>query len=1472
MESRVAAIETILANLPNQFAEAIDHAFETRLPVYFEQFRREQAARGGGEGPSAPSFTDLPPHRDMDRIHAPHSPVTPGSATVKPPWSPRIDFPRFGDGDDLLSWIYKAEQFFVYYGIPASQRVVTASFHLEGEILQWYRWMDCSNTTPCWEDFTQALCKEFGPSEFDDSTEALFKLRQTGTLRDYIAEFRKLANRTCDVGPLLLKSCFLGGLKRELKYDVKLLKPHSVHDAIAIAVQLDTKFQELKGGIPKPSPTVPKHHPNTTTAINPYVPRVQNYPVKKLSPADIQLKRDKGECWFCTDKWVPGHKCGLKQLLMLDVADQAELDAFPPDSPPEVHHMELSECAFYGTTATPKAQTMKVQGTLQGHSVRILLDSGSTHNFVDTRLLKQWGQPVHPTKSFEVMIADGGKVQSSGCWRSGALSLGGYTCSVDLYSLPLGGCDLVLGVQWLSSISPVLWDFHHLTMAFTKDNQHYQLFHSAAPPSLIQEVSLQHLEKEVANSNLGLLLYSMETRPVLVRDCELSSAQSTQLHALLADFESLFVLPSQLPPSRSHDHHIPLLPGAKPPNIRPYHYGPLAKDEIERAVKDLLDAGFIRPSHSPFSFPVLLVRKKEGTWRMCIDYRELNALTIKNKYPIPLIDDLLDELCGATYFSKLDLRSGYHQILMQPADVEKTAFKTHAGHYEFLVMPFGLTNAPATFQQLMNDIFRPLLRKCVLVFFDDILIYSHSWADHMSHLLAVFQILQQHRLFLKKSKCSFGQQCVEYLGHIVSREGVAADPSKLQAIRDWPIPKTLKELRGFLGLTGYYRKFIAGYGQICQPLYQLTKKDKFYWTQEATETFNQLKDIMTSPPVLALPDFSKAFELECDASGNGIGAVLQQGGRPIAFTSQALGPKNQSLSTYERELIAIVYAVKKWHSYLQGRHFTIKTDHCSLKYFLSQKANTHFQQKWVSKLLGYDYEIQFRSGSDNHVADALSRVHGSPLLPECAAISYPHFGWFDELRQYNEHDSWIQSKAKEYFQAQETNATTPTSSNYSFQNGFLRYKARILLSPSSPWRTKLIEAYHSIPAAGHQGVIKTYHKLKKDFYWPSMKNDVKLFVSECHICQQHKYETVAPPGKLMPLPIPERIWADISMDFIVGLPNCKGKTVIMVVVDRLSKYSHFVPMAHPYTAASVAQLFLEHIFKLHGMPNSIVSDRDPIFISAFWKELFKLHNAKLCMSSGYHPQTDGQTEVMNRCLETYLRCFVGGQPKKWVQWLSWAEWCFNTSYHTSSKFTPFELVYGYSPPHITPYEPGSTKFASVEQCLVERDKVLEILKRNLELAQTRMKSQADQKRSERSFAVGDMVYIKLIPYQLQSLAAHSYHKLLPRFYGPYKVLSRVGDVAYKLELPAMSKVHPVFHVSSLKKHLGPNVVANNLLPQVTEDGLQQLVPASILARRMYKKGNSAGVQLLVQWQDQDASSATWEDFEDFQARFPAFSL
>jgi hypothetical protein len=377
---------------------------------------------------------------------------------------------------------------------------------------------------------------------------------------------------------------------------------------------------------------------------------------------------------------------------------------------------------------------------------------------------------------------------------------------------------------------------------------------------------------------------------------------------------------------------------------------------------------------SPFASPVLLVQKKDGEWRFCIDYRRLNELTIKNTFPMPVIDELLDELAGAKFFSKLDLRSGYHQIRMRVEDEAKTAFKTHQGHYQFRVMPFGLCNAPATFQCVMNSILSPCLRKFALVFMDDILVYSPTLLEHARHLSAVLTLLRDNNFFVKPSKCSFAQAELEYLGHLVSGNGVATDPRKTHAMQEWPRPTTATELRGFLGLTGYYRKFVRDYGVIAKPLSNLLKKKEFTWSSEAEEAFLKLKNAMVSTPVLALPDFNKQFVVETDASDTGIGAVLMQDGHPLAFLSKALGVQHQAMSIYEKEFLALLMAVERWRPYLQRNEFVIKTDHHSLTYLEEQHLQTPMQRKVMARLMGLQFKIQYRKGAENAAADALSRI------------------------------------------------------------------------------------------------------------------------------------------------------------------------------------------------------------------------------------------------------------------------------------------------------------------------------------------------------------------------------------------------------------------------------------------------------------------------------------------------------------------
>lgn len=380
---------------------------------------------------------------------------------------------------------------------------------------------------------------------------------------------------------------------------------------------------------------------------------------------------------------------------------------------------------------------------------------------------------------------------------------------------------------------------------------------------------------------------------------------------------------------------------------------------MTKLITEMLQEGIIQPSTSPFSSPVVLIKKKDGSWCFCVDYRALNAITVKDRYPIPTVDGLLDELFGASIFSKIDLRSGYHQIRIAAGDAFKTAFRTIDGHFEFLVMPFGLTNAPSSFMAAMNDLFRPFLRKFVVVFFDDILVYSRSWSDHLNHLRQVLSLLQTAQFYAKLPKCIFGQASIDYLGHVISAQGVSADASKVQAIVEWPTPKSITALRGFLGLTGYYRRFVRHYATIAGPLTDLLKRGTFTWTEKANAAFAQLKLAMTTMPVLHLPNFDIPFHIDTDASAIAVGAVLSQNSHPLTFFSKKMSPKMQAASTYVREMYAITESVKKWRQYLLGRKFHIFTDQQSLRSLLHQTIQTPEQQKWLTKLLGFDYAIHY---------------------------------------------------------------------------------------------------------------------------------------------------------------------------------------------------------------------------------------------------------------------------------------------------------------------------------------------------------------------------------------------------------------------------------------------------------------------------------------------------------------------------------
>lgn len=801
-------------------------------------------------------------------------------------------------------------------------------------------------------------------------------LHQSGTVDEYVEAFETLQYQVSlhngHMGEIFFVTQFIKGLKPELKFGVQAQVPDTMERAIMLA-QIQ---QQLQDSLPsKPTKLQSSTKPTTGVTHRPDVKHLYNPALAK----DRQLRdyrRGNGLCYFCGEKYDNTHleKCAkcpvhLSHALVVndldtDLTSEVLTQLAIEDSLVE----EFCTLSLNALSGTENGACMKLRALVHNKVMLLLIDSGSSHSFVNSHFIEQIPCSVAKIPPSRVKLADGTEIRTDQVVPDLEWWCQGHTFSTTMKVFPLGSYDAILGYDWLSSHSPMQCDWQQHSLTFQSHTTPVTLKVVPPVPLSLAEIKADQLLKwQKGNDIWALALMNPSPQDVV------SEVPQAITH-ILEEFADVFVSPTTLPPPRIYDHTIPLLPDSVPVNSKPYRYSPLHKDEIERQVKLLLDQGWIVHSSSPFASPVLLVQKKDGSWRMCVDYRRLNALTVKNRFPIPLVEEILDELAGAQYFTKLDLTAGYHQVRMAPQDEHKTAFKTHHGHYQFRVMPFGLTNAPATFQCLMNDILSTFLRKSVMVFMDDILIYSPSLEAHAQHLRAVLQQLQTHQIFLKKTKCSFAQLQIEYLGHLISGAGVATDPVKTEAMQNWPIPTCITELRAFLGLTGYYRRFIKGYGVLVKPLTDLLRKNSFIWSDTATQAFNALKHAMQHAPVLALPDFQQFFVVETDACAIGIGAVLMQQDRPIAFLSKALGDRHKQLSIYEKEFLALIMAVEKWRPYLQRQEFVIRTDHRSLAYISEQNLHSELQRKAMARMMGLQFKVVYRKGKENVAADALLRV------------------------------------------------------------------------------------------------------------------------------------------------------------------------------------------------------------------------------------------------------------------------------------------------------------------------------------------------------------------------------------------------------------------------------------------------------------------------------------------------------------------
>jgi transposase InsO family protein len=902
-----------------------------------------------------------------------------------------------------------------------------------------------------------------------------------------------------------------------------------------------------------------------------------------------------------------------------------------------------------------------------------------------------------------------------------------------------------------------------------------------------------------------------------------------------------------------------------------YRLSPIEQAAMQKRIAAVLDRGYIEPSSSPFGAPVLFVSKKDGSLRMVIDYRALNKLTVKNRYPLPRIDDLLDKLHGSEVFSSLDLMSGYHQIRIKPDDVQKTAFRTPLGHFQFRVLSFGLTNAPATFQGVMNRIFAPLIGRTVLIYLDDILVFSKCSEEHAQHLAEVLELLRKHDLYAKISKCDFCKDELHFLGHVVGKDGIKVDPHKLAAVQDWPVPTDVHQLRSFLGFGNYFRKFIQGYATLTAPLTALLKKgNKFDWSKSCQEAFDGLKYALTTAPVLALPDFTRIFEVVCDASGTGIGAVLLQEGRPVAFESRKLNVHEERYSVGEQELLSVVHALKTWRCYLEGVQSVVVTDHHPNTFLETQVTLSRRQTRWSEFLQRFHFQWVYRPGRLN-VADPLSR---NPAF--CASVRARACGVAAVMSVATDYSaatsvtgtsSELLQRIRSGYAQDPWFADEANTAQLAFADGcWIRQAAAnragavppatVVVPNADGLRRHILFELHDCPYSGHFGVAKTTTLVARNFWWPGLANDVKLYVQTCDTCQRDKGSNQKPGGLLQPLPVPARNWESISVDFIIKLPRTRtGFDAICVFVDRLSKMVHFAPTVTDLTAEGFATLFLQTVFKHHGLPTEIVSDRDKLFTAPFMRELCRLLGTKQAMSTAYHPESDGQIERANRTLEDYIRHYLSPAQDDWDVHLWLAEFAVNNALQESTSNTPFVLNYGQHP--LTPVtvqmrrgvkNPSALKLTEHMQELQAR------AKKCLIAAQQRQKRYADDGRRDVTFAVGDKVLLSTKNLKLKFAGTR---KLLPKWVGPFEIEQKIGAVAYKLILPENMKMHPVFHVNLLKAYRSDGRVQPPPLPEIIDDELEYEVE-TVLLHRQIGRGKRARMEFLIKWLGYGVEHNTWE--------------
>ena len=937
----------------------------------------------------------------------------------------------------------------------------------------------------------------------------------------------------------------------------------------------------------------------------------------------------------------------------------------------------------------------------------------------------------------------------------------------------------------------------------------------------------------------------------------------------------------RLPKSSKYDMKIEFQEGAELPKLKRVYKVPEGqKQSMKEFIMENLEKGFIRrPKEGSNAYsiasPTFMIGKKDGGERVVIDYRPPNKITKNDAYPMPTMEVLRYQKPGTKYYTTLDLRNGYNNVRIRKGDEWKAAFRTIYGVFEPTVMFFGMKNSPAHFQRYMDTIFEDVDEDKRKIYLDDILIaYGETLEEHISAVKEVLEVLAKNDLYCKPEKCYFFQEEVDYLGMKVSQHGIAMDPDKVKAIMDWPVCKTVKEIRQFLGFCGFYRQYIPNFSALSKPLTKLTQKnEKFIWGLEQEYSMKALKKLFDNGPILQHPNYKIPFILKTDASKYAIGAVLEQESqgqiRPISFFSRGMKDAETNYKIFDKEMLAVIEALEHWRHLLLGTQHPIDiiTDHSALKYFGTKQKLSERQVRWMETLSEYNYTIRHQPGKEAVIPDALSRRpdykrkidNNMTMIPSKAIRTQLPVLITKTVRiemqekdtiEYQIKQEWQRDQLidKEWplYKPQKGYSLIRTSNCIYLKNG---KEADILITivpPNNDIRKRILEAYHDDEEAGHPGTLRTEELIRREYWWPKMKIDVKQYVKHCSKCQQNKpiRQNRTPPLQLTELA--QRPWEIITYDLIGPLPPNDTYDGILTIVDRYSKYVELVPINMKWGSEQIINALQTHIFKRYGYPRVIITDRDPRFTSKFMQEVANAFDIDMRYSTAYHPETDGQTERVNQEAIIILRHYVSSLRLNWKDKLDSVQIALNNRLNQATQQSAFQVMLGYNPIF---KDIGRNVKRHSSNWIQELNENRQRASRAMKDAQLIMKQSHDRKRGKLpSYQEGEKVWL-----ETTNLNITGSRKLGPRRIGPFKILKKISDTAYKLKLPRkyLKKIHDVFNVALLHK-ANVRIGEEEPLPDIIA-GEEEYEVETILDKKE-KYG------YLVKWKGYD--EPTWEPIEN----------